>query len=316
MKLFRQSRNADGWRAIGFQEGEVRFCHVLRPPNTRPIVTMLGAERISDGGVQEALKRLAKEWRDRRAACSTAIGANDYHFLPIDAPNVPAAEFKSAISWLVKDMIDFDHADATIDIVSVPVDKKTSIKAKTIYAILTRTALMGSIQRCFESAELNLKVIDIPEMAQRNIASLLESEGQAIAMLSFNGDGGLLTFSGGGELYLARRIELSLEQLLSANGAPNETALERLALEIQRSLDNFGRHFSWVSLQKLVLAPLGQDGSALISYLASNLDKPVAELDMATVIDFSMRPELNASLMQHKYFLTIGLALRYEEQVL
>src|SRR5438067_7603301 len=50
--------------------------------------------------------------------------------------------------------------------------------------------------------------------AQRNISALLEPEGRGVAMLSFDADGGLLTVTFKAELYLARRIDVTLEQLL------------------------------------------------------------------------------------------------------
>ena len=39
-----------------------------------------------------------------------------------------------------------------------------------------------------------LEVVDVPELAQRNLAHLLELEGRGLALLALDERGGLLTF--------------------------------------------------------------------------------------------------------------------------
>jgi MSHA biogenesis protein MshI len=244
------------------------------------------------------------------------VSAANYEFLPVDAPNVPAAELKSAISWTISSMSEFGNEESIIDVLTVPQDKAGSQRTRAMYAVVARAALANDIQRCFQEAKLPLKVIDIPEMAQRNIAALLEIEGRALALVAFDADGGLLTFTSGGELYLARRIAVTDQQLLASNAEERTAHQEAVALEIQRSLDHFGRQFSWVGMERLLVAPLGQSDGGLVEFLAANLDTPVASLDLATVLDVSRVPELNNLQTQQKYFTALGLALRHEEKVL
>ena len=51
-------------------------------------------------------------------------------------------------------------------------------------------------------------------------------------MLSFSEEGGLLTFSARGELYLSRRIEISLDQLVGVRAEERDQLFERIALEL------------------------------------------------------------------------------------
>ncbi|UUZ49140.1 hypothetical protein LP420_01365 [Massilia sp. B-10] len=89
---------------------------------------------------------------------------------------------------------------------------------------------------------------------------------------------------------------------------------DKVTLELQRSLDHFDRQFHFVTVSKLVLAPLGS--SALHDYLSSNLYMPVDALDLNTVLDLGKVPELQTPAQQQRHFLALGAALRFEETVL
>jgi MSHA biogenesis protein MshI len=303
MAFFNRSKETEGWRAISFRGSDVLAVHVLRPSSGDPVVSMVAAEPMNGATPTDALGRLAKAWQGQQHACTTA-------------PNVPDVELKSAIAWTVTSMIDFSNEEATIDVLSVPFDKSVTQRVRAMYAVVTRSKLASDIQRCFQDAKLTLKAIDIPEMAQRNIAGLLETEGSALALVSFDASGGLLTLTSGGELFLARRIPVTAQQLLDIDPELREHQQEAVALAIQRSLDHFGREFSWVALTQLLVAPLGDDHAGLVDYLGTNLDTPVAALNLESILDMSRVPELTNLRTQQKYFMTLGLALRHEEKVL
>jgi MSHA biogenesis protein MshI len=301
---------------VTLQGAEALAAHIHRQAGGQPVVSMVASTPINGSAPSEALGRLARDWQGKQYACTTALDAQNYHFLPVDAPKVPATELKAAIAWTVTNMIDFSNEEATIDVLSVPFNKDAPQRARTMYAVVARTELANEIQRYFQSAKLLLKVIDIPEMAQRNIAALLETEGRGIALISFDAAGGLLTFTCGGELYLTRRLDITAQQILGADLEQRRTCQERVALEIQRSLDHFSRQFNWVGVKQLVVAPLGDDDGGLVTYLADNLETQVQSLNLETILDLSRVPELKSLATQQKYFITLGLALRHEEKVL
>ena len=316
MKLFHRSNIAIGWRAINFQPSEVLAAHVHRPAAGSPIISMIAAEQIEGVLISEGLTRLSKPWHGQKYTITTALQPGSYHFLPVDAPNVAVTELKSAIAWTVTSMIDFSNEEAAIDVLTVPNNIDGVQRKIAMYAVVTRSALTSDIHHRFQRAKLALDVIDIPEMAQRNIAVALESAGNALALISFDSNGGLLTFTGGGELYLARRIAITAHTLLNSDAVDSDDPLEEVALEIQRSLDHFARQFSWISVDRLVVAPLGEAYAGLVDYLAVNLELPITGLDLATIFDISQVPQLKSLPLQEKYFMTLGLALRHEEKVL
>lgn len=316
MGLFRTFKKADGWRAIGFQGGEVRVVHVVRPSSGKPMVSMAVSAGINGASPGEILDRFARAWHHEQYQCTTFINFGEYQFLPVEAPNVPANELKSAISWLVKDMLDFHIDEATIDVLEVPQEKAGTQRGRSMYAVATRSGLVKERQAQFESAKLPLRVIDVPEMCQRNIAALLEEGGRGVALVYFDDDGGMLTFSAGGELYLARRIDVPRTQLLDDDAGRREMYQERVALEIQRSLDHFGRQYSGISIGRLLVAPIGDQDGGLCEFLSHNLDAKVEALDLGIAFNLSTVPELKGAAGQQRYFLALGAALRVEEKVL
>ena len=71
----------------------------------------------------------------------------------------------------------------------------------------------------------------------------------------------------------------------------NLQLLERVMLELQRTLDNFDRQYSFISVVAMVVAtfPAVPD---LQAYLGENLYVPVQLMDLANVCDFPAIPEL------------------------
>lgn len=262
--------------------------------------------------VPVVLEKLGKELHAERYYCINLMAANEYQLLSVEAPNVPSDELKTAIRWRLKDMLDFHIDDATVDVLDVPLDKNAGNRNHQMYAVAARNQLIEQRQTLFSDTKISLRVIDIPEMAQRNLAALLEQPERGVALLSFNAEGGLLTMTYAGELYLSRRIDVTLEQLMERDEEQRQAFHERVTLELQRSLDYFERQYHFITLSKLLLAPLYGEAENLLPHLAENLYVPVEILNLTKILDFTKTPELKSLEMQQRYFMVLGAALRQE----
>lgn len=312
MRLFAKPKKAAGRMAVALQEDGVLTAKVTCVPGNRPAVEGLRFYPGIPAAAASALDRISKEsqpiW-----PCTALLSSGEYQILSLDAPNVPKEELKAAIRWRLKDMLDFHVDDAAIDVLDVPVANEAPSRGHSMFAIAARNQIIAARQEVFEKSKLSLDVIDIPEMAQRNIAALFETDGRGLAMLYFDLTGGLLTVTHDGELHLSRRIDITFSQLQSASESESSEYFERITVEVQRSLDHFDRHSRHISLSRLMLAPIGVGAEALQSYLAANLYLPVETLRLEDVLDISKSPELNDENGQQRYFLAVGAALRREE---
>jgi MSHA biogenesis protein MshI len=309
MRFFRRTKKNGGWLAIALARDGIVAASMARTGDGKPAVGLATFFPGATGA--EALEKVGRELHSVRYRCTTLLAGGEYQVLAVDAPNVPRDELKTAVRWRLKDMLDFPIDDATIDVADIPVDGNAALRPQhTLFAIAARNGVIGPRQTLFGKARIGLSVIDVPEMAQRNISALLEAEGRGLAMLSFGHDGGLLTVSYNAELYLSRRIDVTLEQLLEPDHDRKHHSFDKITLELQRSLDHFERQFSFVSVSKLVLAPSSISG--LDDYLSANLYMPVESLDLAALFDLTRAPELADKALQQRFFLPLGAALREE----
>jgi MSHA biogenesis protein MshI len=311
MRWFSNKKKQPGWLALSLDGDQIDLVHVKRAAGGRPEVVLCDTYRKEDSDVA-TLTRLRKELKLDNYRGTTLLKSAEFQMHQVDAPSVPPAELKTAVRWRVKDIIDYPLDAATVDVLDIPVDRNAPARGHSVYAITARNSAVEACIKPFVDAQIALEAIDIPDLAQRNIAALFEVEGRAVAMLAFYENEGILTFTSGGELYLSRRIEMAASQLMEADAEKRTANFERVALELQRSLDHFDRQYHYVPVAKLLLAPLPQD-IGLREYLAANLYVPVESIDLATVLDFPAVPELKHPQRQAQCLQAIGAALRNEQ---
>jgi MSHA biogenesis protein MshI len=311
MRFFKKTKKSDGWLTIAFNSDGIAAASVRRVPAGRPAVEI---SNFYPRGA-DTLEKIGRDLQAAKYRCLTVLAGGEYQMFAVDAPNVPSDELKTAVRWRLKDMLDFHIDDATIDVLDIPADKGAAARAAhTMFAVAARNRTIEQRQGLFSAAKISLAVIDIPEMAQRNISAMVEPAGRGVAMLSFGEDGGLLTVTFGGELYLSRRIDVTLAQLFEADHERKHASFDKITLEVQRSLDHFERQFHFITLASLVLAPSGASG--LEEYLASQLYTPVSTMNLADVLDLEHAPQLAEAGNQQRFFVALGAALRHEETVL
>ncbi len=312
IKLFKRTSRDGGWVSVILSKNGVHIAQASyvggRPQVTRcsfhPLVEVTAA----------ALEKVCKEAQLDASRFTTLLSANEYQILMVDAPNVPVDELKTAIRWKIKDSLSYHIDDATIDVLQIPSHKYGSDRPQSLYAVAASNETVRRRIGLFEKARMDLNVIDIPEMAQRNIAALFETEARGLVLLSFSDDGALLTITCDGELFLARRIDITLGQLQDADEALRQQYVDRVVLEAQRSLDYFDRQFHHIPVSRMLVSAPASLG--LEQVLASNLGLPVEMLDLAQGMDIGGVPELADSEYACHALPALGAALRQEKKAL
>ncbi len=308
----RREKIEEGWLSIAMRPGSLSFAHGRRTGNGKAAILSCGTQAL-DGEFQGA-DRIAKDLGFSRYQCSTLLEPGQYQVLQVEAPNVPQIELRTAIRWRVKDLLDYHVDDATIDVLDVPPDPAGDARTHYMYAISAQNALILDCIGRFEAAKIPLKVIEVEETAQRNVASLYESGNRGIALLHVGERNGLLTINFRGELYLARRIDIGMKQLLGAQGEARDELLGRVALEVQRTFDHFDRQFPFVVLEKLMLGPEPSE-SGLSKHLAQNLGLPVEPVKLGAAVSYDAGVALDAE-SEWRLFHLLGASLRHEEKAL
>ena len=305
---FSAARRKPGWLALISQGGEITLAHVVRRRDSRPEVALL--DRFSvDGSELNALQRLRSVRSLKSYACTTLMSDGEYSLTQLDAPPVPNEERKEALRWAIKEMVAYPVDNACIDVLDIPSTGLPQGRLAGVMVVSAAEQAVRSRVAPFEAAKVPLAAVDIPELAQRNVAALLEDENRGVAFLRVDESGMMLTLTFHGELIAVRRGEMNTLQLNSADADERARVLERLVLEVQRSLDNFDRQYSHIPISKVVLAcyPVVEN---LVNELIENIYVPVREMDLAPVMDFPSIPELRNPQAQARSLLAIGAALR------
>lgn len=308
MRLLGSARRQPGWLCINLLPDRVDIAHILARDAARPEVLLCDSYR-KEGDAAATLRRLRRQLDLGRYRCTTLLKPGEYQMLPVEAPNVPAAEMKAAVRWRLKDLIDYPVEAATVDALTIPAG--SAGRGQKLIAVAARNDVIAATVKPFNEADVPLEAIDVPELAQRNIAHRFETPGQGLALLAFDDQGGLLTFTCDGELYQHRRIEISVAMLATAVPEQRAALRERIVLELQRSLDNFDRQFHHIAVSKVMLAPV-PGAEDLAERLASGLSVPVVPVDLAQALDFPGVPELRQAACQARCLQQLGASLRDE----
>jgi MSHA biogenesis protein MshI len=180
-----------------------------------------------------------------------------------------------------------------------------------LFAAVAKNDAVAAAVAAFHSARMGLEVIDLPEMAQRNVAALFEDENRGLAFLVFYEQSALLTFTYQGELFGLRRIEVGARQLQESSEERREQLADRVVLELQRSIDGVDRQFSSITLSRMVVAFPPDCG--MEEKMRDGLYIPFEAMDLAKVMDLTAVPELADPEMQRRSLKSIGAALRFED---
>ena len=294
------------------------MARVNRPGEGPPVLDTCHFQAVDgDAHTRRTLSAWAQDGDIKRTPCTSPMDVSVYSLLLLEAPEVPDAELVAAIRWRVRDLIDFPADDAVVDVFDLPEQKATG-RARMVYVVVARADAVRQHLDLLLGTGLKLTVIDIPELAQRNIAACLPEDAGGVALLSVFEDGGLITLTRQSTLYVARRLESGLETLGEAHmdyGEPDHAELsprtqawlDGLVIEVQRSLDYYESHFTEPPIGSLVIAPILHPVPGMADYLSSQLGLGVRVLDLNQLIDCHQSLD---STLQARCFTVIGAALR------
>lgn len=268
-------------------------------------VEMLPFDRANPELLRKSLRD--KGLRDARFAL--LLESSDYQLLQADAPAVDADEMREALRWQIKDSVAFPVDQATIDFVELPARSSAAGRPKQMLVVAAPHATLRPWIEFFQDAHADLVVIDVPELAQRNLAARFESGKRGFVFLNFDGDGGMLTFLHDGELIGWRRLDATLSLIAEVTPDRQESVFDRIALELQRSVDNFERQSGGINIGRLaLLKSAGLD--PLLAHLEANMSVPVEFVELGSVVGCDIG--LPAGLQPGHLATLCGVALRAE----
>jgi len=241
---------------------------------------------------EDVLKKMVAEFGLSGMACRAVLPVDQYKTYPIDKPEVEDSELSDAARWRVKDLLEFDLEDAVTDVYDFPADGLRGGRLPQLNVVVCRKAIVESMVALVSSSEMELKSIDIADLSLRNIALQQNQEtDRSIALLYLRRGAGNMVFVKNEELYLARHFEFSVDAL--TDPAQQESVIQYLALEIQRSFDYFESQLGQIPPKEITL--FGPDPSIpLANMLGGSISAKLSPLVLPNIPDDSSIELINS----------------------
>lgn len=145
-----------------------------------------------------------------------------YQLLQIEAPSVAPEELRSAARYQIKDMVDAHLDDLTIDVLHVGDGQGRA--ASQLFVVAANNAVVRDAMELADAMQWDVRVIDVQDMAQRNLQTVVEPERANACLILAEGRQALLTISAGGEMFYSRRLDLPdgfMSMTWTATAAPD-----------------------------------------------------------------------------------------------
>ncbi|EHR70234.1 hypothetical protein BurJ1DRAFT_1362 [Burkholderiales bacterium JOSHI_001] len=279
---------------------------VERKPGQPP--RLAWADSAPWGDPRATLKRQRSRLKKQRRV--VLLQRSQYQWLPMEAPDVPRADWAQATRWRLKDLVDFSPDQASVDVLELPGDPQQHRQPQLVAVAAPHEALRP-LAEAADEAGLPWTAMDVGETALRNISALVAPEGRAQALLHLGDSDGLLVITHGTDLLMARQLDITAAALVSEDTEMRSAAFDRIGLEIQRTLDGFDRTVRHVALARLLVAP-APGADALCCHVSELVYVPVQELALGDTLDLSAVPALADRAALNRHLRAIGAALRLD----
>jgi MSHA biogenesis protein MshI len=301
------SGRAEEWTGVDLGADGRYYAARVRPGKGKGLPAVAKCARSSSVAVgEQALAELADVGG---TAWTLPLARGDYQMMIVPEPPVSDREMEASLRWSLASMVDFPMDDAVLSWMRIPAIHQEAAREKQLYVIVTRRNTVDEQAALFRGADLPLKAVDIRETALRNVAALLERNGEAVGLVTVGQSGVTATFTYRGELYLDRFMAQALPDIVEGDSARQQRFFARIVQQLMQSIELLTREYPFITVGRIVVAPQPKLPE-LAENLHGKLGVPVEELNLARVLDLSTAPELQDLQAQSDYLGAIGSALR------
>lgn len=316
----RQQARPENQLGVALLPQGVSIASVQRSVGAPPRVTRCEFHPLSrqaDPGL--ALRALMLQSGLPRASFRLVLNPDEYQLHLVESPDVPDSELRDAVRWRIRDLIDFPVDEAAIDVFDMPQQAGSGRETgRLMCVVVSRTPVIAQKAALINRSGGELDVIDITDLALRNLLSLTRADATGAALLYVESNYSLILITGESTLYLSRRIWIGAGELAGLAGRDADSSefrrvADALAMELLRSLEYYESHFSRPAVDTLYVAPLSAAEPQLYPYLSQAIGAKVQGLDLNELLDI---PGGMTAEMQARSLLAVGAALRQERATL
>jgi MSHA biogenesis protein MshI len=232
--------------------------------------------------------------------CNWILHPAYYRLLLIDAPKVSQHEYRAAIRWQIKNMIDIPIEDLSVEIFSPTGEIKPGEK---LYVIAAQKSFLQENIDFLLNNQLNPVAINTHELAIGSLLTQLFKAEDEIMFLQLLEDSSIFMIINDHCIHFARHIMHGINEL------NNQQTLDNFVAEIKRCLDYYQRQLKQTVADKLFLAPLA-NADKIIANLEAELAMKIQDIDINNLISF---PKTLSKDLQAHCCAAIGSILSKED---
>lgn len=271
------------------------------------LVEAQASEKLGKDNWAETLFSLCQSVSPRGGAVAVALAPAFYSLLLVDAPAVSENELRDAVKWRIKDLVNIPLDALVVDAFALPKDAYRG-RLNMIYAAATDKQtvqkLAGLSRDSFELVTVTIQELAVVQACSQDA----HMQQGSTALLQFMDNSGAIYLFEGSHLYLSRTLDLSARDSYSGTPAQDlEQKIERLALDVQRSLDYYESQIGKSAPVRVVWVRSTSMNAALAESLQSRLNISIIPFDLTTLAEWKTVPEEHDHLA---WIIACGAALR------
>lgn len=224
---------------------------------------------------------------------------DDYQLFLIESMPVHPDEFRDALQWRLRSLLNYPIEDSIVDYFMLPANKITP-QHPMIAAIAAKRVQLQKTIEILKKCQVNLLKIDVPEIAMHNLTATLETDEKSTAFIYFYPHIAILNITREKTIYFTRRINLSSDNILDKKN------IEDLSLDILRYFDYFQSQWRFPSPTRVFIGTKMGNTQELIQAFSDYV--------LAKTEAFSIEPLiLNKSLVSkvnNEFLLSLGSLLK------
>lgn len=297
--------------ALEIRNDGIAYARIYRPQQNdeRAILKECGFYRVGNMPEQlaDSLSLIANNHNNKDAICNWVLYTKHYRLLLTNAPNVPLDEYKDALRWQIKDMIDYPSDDIALDTFAPTSFSQTD--PPKLYVIVAQSSFLQKIVKLIKLAPFDLKTIDIKEFAIRNLIMEQSNLAQPVGFLHLDNTECLMTIVKDNQLYFVRHIPITPDIAQEPLGQD----FTKISDEIQKSLDYYATELKQEMPTEFLLSPTIEPNSSFVTTLKQNISLSFAPLLLENIIQIDSEKSFSTDLLKTCY-VAIGGALRQNKR--
>jgi len=276
-----QKQKSDRSRCLGIEVHNGQAFAVLRDQSG--VIEQYIPEAEEQG--LEALSSWIEQHQLQGVGVTISLDHRDYELHLVEAPAVPDEELSDALRFRMKDLVSQPIETKVVQAFRLPADAYRGRMDMAFAAAIDKTRVKEVVDWC-EQNQLQLSEITIPELSILHLVAEMEPE-TSVGVLRIDQTEGVLYLFQDGGLYLTRPLavgtnDLGLNQNVEGElTLETESRMEKLALELQRSMDYFESQLGMGTVGQIwVLMPDSIEIDDALPELEQAVNTPISTLSL------------------------------------